>query len=108
MSRKSFAFRADTINGVIQEFPPTMTFFCGDVTPIGIDLVRDFDEDACGIVKRVFLILYNGSTFGTTQFKSRDEYDQYIQTQCNCCPQICYVKIGDCDVMIGNCLVSMF
>lgn len=105
MSAKSFQVRVDTINGVIQEFPPVMTFYCNKVSPIGVDIVRDFDEDACGIATRVFLFLCDGQTFGTKQFKSRSDYDQFISTACSCCPELCGVKLGDCFVFIGNCSV---
>lgn len=105
MARKSFRFIANTINGAIQEFPPTMTFFCDKAIPLDVNIVRDFDDDGCGIAKRVFLVLYDGQTFGTTQFKSRSDYDQWVSTNCNCCGELCGVKIGDCFVHIGNCSV---
>ncbi len=105
MARKSFNFRADTINGEIQEFPPTMSLFCDRAIPIGVNVVRDFDEDGCGVARRVFLIVYDGQTLGSTQFKSRSEYDQYISVNCECCTELCGVKLGDCFVKIGNCSV---
>lgn len=107
MARKSFNFRADTINGAIQEFPPTMSLFCDRAIPIGVNVVRDFDDDGCGVAKRVFLIVYDGQTLGSTQFKSRSDYDQWISTSCDCCPGLCDVKFGDCFVTIGNCLVKI-
>lgn len=85
-----------------------MTFFCDKAIPIGINIIRDFDEDGCGVATRVFLVLYEGQTFGTTQFKSRSEYDQWINTNCGCCTNVkCDVVIGDCLVYIGNCLVKI-
>lgn len=107
MSVKTFQVKVDTINGVIQEFPPVMTFYCNKVSPLGVNIVRDFDEDACGIAKRVFLFLYDGQTFGTTQWKSLTDYTQFISTACACCPQVCDVLLNGCRVMINNCFVSM-
>lgn len=95
------------MNGAIQEFPQTMTLFCDKAIPVGVDVVRDFDEDGCGVAKRVFLIVYDGQTLGSSQFKSRSEYDQYVDAICACCRQICDVKIGDCFVYIGNCKVQI-
>jgi len=71
---KSIQFIADTIDGEIQSVQGVFNFPCDKVTPIGVSIVRSFDEDLGIIAKRVFVIEYNNHSFGSTQFKSLSDF----------------------------------
>ena len=103
--RTSFSFTADTINGAIQERPKIFTLDCECVIPIGVDIVRDFDESLCIVAKRVFLIRYNQDVFGTCQFKSLEEFIQYKNLACSCCQDTveCVLLINGCNATINGC-----
>lgn len=97
MASKTFAFLADTINGKIQESPVTVLMKCEQVSPVGRQTVRDFDIDYCIVATDVYLVLYNGDTYGTHQFKTFDEFQSYIGGKCKCCDLVCNLTIGfDC------------
>lgn len=103
MANKSFAFLADTINGKIQEKPVTVILKCNQVTPIGMQTVRDFDIDYCIVAQDVYLVLYSGDTFGTTAFNTFDEFENYMASQCKCCEILCTFTINCCTATINGC-----
>ena len=103
MANKSFEFLADTINGKIQEKPVTVILKCNQVTPIGMQTVRDFDIDYCIVAQDVYLVLYAGDTFGTTAFSTFDEFQDFMASQCKCCEILCTFSIACCSLTIAGC-----
>lgn len=105
---KSLQFIADTIDGEIQATPGIFDFPCDQITPIGINVVKSFDEDLGIIAKRVFVIQYNNHSFGSTQFKSLSDFNQYRGIECVCCGCVeCYPYINLCEISINGCIVQM-
>lgn len=105
---KSFQLAVNTINGEILEFPKTITVTCDQISPLGISVIRDWNEMLCIVSKRVLLLRYGMQTFGTTQFKSVAEFNQFKKSQCSCCPEICHLQLNGCDIRLNGCLISMF
>lgn len=104
---KSLQFIADTIDGEIQPVQGVFNFPCDKVTPIGVNIVRSFDDDLGIIAKRVFVIEYNNHSFGSTQFKSLNDFNQYYGISCKCCPSHCIVLVNGCNLTLNGCnLVS--
>ncbi len=68
---------------------------CGDVKPLGEEIVRNFDANECILAKKVYLLYVNGEVLGTTQFRNLDEFLAYQQSSC--------VKCGSCDILIDGC-----
>lgn len=100
---KSLQFVADTIDGEIQAAPGLFNFPCDKITPIGVNVVKSYDEDLCIIAKRVFEINYNNHSFGSSQFKSLADFNQYRGAACQCCPINCYVLANGCYLTFNGC-----
>ncbi len=100
---KSLSFTADTINGEIQEFPATFNFPCDKILPIGVSVVKSFDENLAIVAKRVFAIEYNAQSFGSSQFKSLEDFNQYRGVACQCCPFHCAILINGCYLLLNGC-----
>lgn len=92
------AIIAKTINGEIQEFPPTYYFPCSQVQAEGESVVREYDLNSCIVATRVFLVKYGGNTFGTKQFTSRSEFLKFQIEYCSIC-----CGGGACDIIIDGC-----
>ena len=75
---------AATIDGQIQEFPPRVDLPCNSVRAAGPSIIRDYDANFCIVAKKVFLLVYQGRTFGTTQVKTMEEWWQFKDSQCGC------------------------
>jgi hypothetical protein len=105
---KHVNFRADTINGEIQEFPPTFELDCSRVHAIGESIVRDYDDNFNIVAKKVFLVSYGKQTFGSSQFKTLDEFNDYLGVSCRCCPCVeCFPFINGCIIELNGCEVQM-
>lgn len=103
MAEKSFQFVADTLNGEILEFPATLSFNCSDVEIIGTSIVRNYTITDCIEAKIVFLIKQGGNVFGSSQFKSKTEFQQYLNSACSCCPPShCWLLINGCYLRING------
>lgn len=104
MASKSFKFVADTVNGEIQEFPPTMTFTCGTVEAVGVEIIRAYTINDCIESVRVFLIRQGNNIFGSKSFKTKAEFLQYLNTSCACCQEAvrCYLLINGCYMRING------
>lgn len=76
---------------------------CGKVTPIGLQTVREFDIEYCIVATDVYLVLYNGDTYGTQQFETFDEFEDYMAGECTCCASLCTFTINCCEVTIDGC-----
>lgn len=106
MADKSIAIRASTINGEIQEFPPTYYFPCSQVIPQGETIIREYDLDWCIVAKKVFLVKYQNNVFGTTQFVSMDEFLAYKESYCASCCISCVIKVGNCVLLYNGCSLT--
>ena len=101
---KSFTIIASTINGAIQEFPKRVDMFCGQAQGEGMTIIRDYDVNFCIVNKTVFLIRYGGDVFGTTQFSSRLEFNQFMDNQCaTCANRRCVLRYSGCYLEYNNC-----
>ncbi len=105
---KSFQFTVNTINGEFLEFPKTVTVVCDKIFPLGVSVIRDWNESMCIVSKRVLLIQYGMQTFGTTQFASVAEFDQYRKAICACCSDTCHITLNGCFLMLNGCSVQMY
>ena len=107
MSQKSFQFVADVINFSILEKPQTFFFPCNQVIPLGIQIVRQQNSVTwCITAKKVFIVTYNNQSFGSSQFKTIDQFNTYVTSQCSeCTPEVCglYLESAGCFLRINNC-----
>jgi hypothetical protein len=106
VATKSFAFLADTVNGKIFESPVTVVMKCSQVTPIGMQTIRDFDIEYCIVATDVYLVLYKGDTYGSSQFKNFDDFQVYMAGQCKCCSILCTFTINCCNATINGCAMT--
>lgn len=84
--REFFSIKVKTINEVVQEFPPTLNFFCDDVIPLGPDLVREIGSpNECIAVYKLFMFEQGGDRYGTEEVKTMEEWRQYFNAGCKCC-----------------------
>lgn len=100
---KTLQFVADTIDGEIQPMPGVFSFPCDKVIPIGVNVVRSFDESLDIVAKRVFEINYNNHSFGSSQFKSLSDFQQYQKGACACCPALCIILVNGCNLQLNGC-----
>lgn len=105
MAEKMMAIIAQTINGEIQEFPPTYYFPCSKVKPQGEAVIREFDTNTCIVNRRVYLVEYGGNIFGSLQFETFDEFITYKNDSCNCCNSGCSIMIDGCPISIDDCIL---
>lgn len=107
MANKNFTFIANVINFSILEKPQTFYFPCGQVIPLGLQVVRN--ENAvtwCITAKKSFIVTYNNQSFGTNQFKTIDQFNRYVASACQeCNPEPCglYLESSGCFLKINNC-----
>lgn len=100
---KTLQFIADTIDGEIQPTPGVFNFPCDKVIPIGVNVVKSFDDMLDIIAKRVFEVEYNHHNFGSTQFKSLSDFQQYVSASCQCCPAKCIILVNGCNLQLNGC-----
>lgn len=108
MRFKTFPFIADTIDGQILEFPKLFYLQCELVRPLGLQIVRQYNKTQCIVAKKVFQIYYQGQTFGSVQFGSVIQFDQYLNNVCRffCTPA--YVTINNCNLQRNGCDVTIY
>ncbi len=110
MANKSFQFVADVINFSILEKPQTFYFPCNQVIPLGLQVVRNQSNVTwCITAKKSFIVTYNNQSFGTSQFKTIDQFNQYVSRSCGCCADIelCWLMINGCRITINGCQVLL-
>lgn len=104
MAEKTIAIIAKTVNGAIQEFPPTYYFPCSQVFPEGESIIRDYDDNYCIVAQKVFLVKYGNNIFGTTQFETMTEFLAYKDSYCGaCCVKTCPIIIDECVLTYNGC-----
>lgn len=103
-SFSTFKFTADTIDGCILEFPKEFDLRCDKVNPIGETIIRQYDGNECIVAREVFLVYYCGQTFGTTQFKTLDQFLAYRNASC-VRPKECNLSWNGCS-LINNCVLK--
>lgn len=83
MQIKTFELNIETIDGDIQLSPVCKTFSCKDVSPMGLSVVRGYNNENCIIAKSVFLFRQGQMVFGTTEFKDTQGFYDYINSHCH-------------------------
>lgn len=104
---KHFKFVADTIDGVIQRCPQPFNLECSQVTPIGVDIIRNYDGNECINAINVFLVYYSGQVLGSTYFKTLDQFLQYQTANCRASTSDCLLTVNGCFVTINGCFVTI-
>lgn len=79
-----------------------MQFNCGQLQYVGMANVRNYDENDCIVVRRLFTFLYNNSLYGTRDFKTVFEFTNYVNS--NCVP--CGVVDECCSITYNGCYVT--
>lgn len=86
--------------------PRSFDFPCESAIPIGESLIRNFDQNACIVVKKVFLVQVGETTFGSTQFKTLDDFNSFKNNQCKCCPEPCFIVYNGCNLTYNGCYLT--
>lgn len=108
MAYKTFIFSADTVDGKILEFPEVFYLQCDKITPLGVDIIRQYNKTECIVAKKVFLIYYAGQVFGSTQFCNLTQFVLYLNNACRvfCTPP--FLQINGCNLQRYGCNVTIF
>ena len=70
--------------------------------------MKSYDATMSIVAKRVFVIEYQGQSFGSSMFKSLSDFDQYRGVLCQCCPCVeCFAYINGCSITINGCEIQM-
>lgn len=96
---KTFKFIAETIDGVIQEFPKEFYLRCEQVIPIGASQVRNYNGTECIQVMNVFLVQYNGQLLGNTCIKDKSQFVQFFNARC----RWDYILLNGCNLQLNGC-----
>lgn len=91
----TFIFTANTIDGKILEFPQIFYLRCNLVTPLGCDIVRQYNGNECIVARKVFQVMYQGQLLGSSQFKDLSSFLLYRNNQCN--------PVANCDIIYNGC-----
>lgn len=98
---KTFSLNIDTINGVVQEFPQLMYFRCDQITPVGMTIVRYFNTyTMCQYAHKTFYLLYKSELFGTQQFKTFEDYNNFRFW--HCCDTEIILLVNGCNLTING------
>lgn len=103
---RSFPLMIKVINGEVQEFPVQFYFRCDQLKPSGPTIYRYFDDAMCSVAIRVFNLNYNGELFGSTQFKTNEEFWRYWGAVCNG-PQKIMLLLNGCNMVINGKKVAI-
>ncbi len=100
---RTVKFTARTIDGVIQEFPETFNLICGQITPVGRQIVRNYNGNECILNVNVFLIYYGGQSLGSIDFETADQFIEYVNNGCNsgCAKE--YLEMNGCYALVDGC-----
>ena len=69
-----------TVNGESLETPAILNFVPKLLVPIGVQNIREFDENYCIVVNKIFTFRSGTDVFGSKVFKSENEFYAYIQS----------------------------
>lgn len=105
---KTFKFYAKTIDGKIQRSPKVFNIECECVTPIGRQVIRDYNGNECIEAVSVFLVYSRGQLLGSTDFKSLDEFLTYRNAGCRNVCTLPYLTINNCIAQINGCNVQLY
>lgn len=107
---KSLLFEAEYVNEEFISKPKRYFLDCSKILPIGVDIIRCFDEEANIVAKRLFLIQIGVEIIGTTKFSSLRDFLQYMHAGCQCCggDAGCGIYIDNCQLTINGCVVNPF
>lgn len=103
MSNRIFKFTANTINGVIQEFPQQFQLRCDLIKPVGYETVRNYDANECIVAMNVFLIMYGGQLMGTKCYISFTNFMNALRGVCF----TDYLLANDCILTLNGCKVRL-
>jgi hypothetical protein len=101
------SFIANTVNGQILEFPQKFELNCATVTPIGVDVVRQYDGNECINATKVFLFYSRGQVLGTKQFENTNDFINYVNSECKDKAINCKVTINSCFTTINGCYFTI-
>lgn len=106
--KKEFPFNYTYYNGEFFEFPATVYFPCNSsqVQPQGLQVIASTDSEENVLGNRIFLVRYGVNLFGSTEFRTLQDFWQYMNAYCQPCPpRFCYFTINDCYAEINGCNV---
>lgn len=98
----TFTFTASTIDGKILEFPQVFYLRCNLVTPLGCDIVRQYNGNECIVARKVFQVMYQRQLLGSTQFTDLTSFLLYRNNQCNQSTN-CYLTYNNCVLIYNGC-----
>lgn len=96
---------AKTVNGNILQSPQTFELNCSILTPIGNQVVRQYNGNECIVAVKVFLIQAGKQLLGSLQFKGMNDYLTYINANCTEIGD-CYLAENGCFTTINGCLLK--
>ena len=104
--RKKINILVSSINQEFLENPKSIPFDCDSIYPIGVTIQRQYDDEYCIVAKRVFTFKQGQMIFGTTSFKSIQEFTNFRNNNCIPCSNVvdncCYLTFNGCYVTFNN------
>lgn len=107
MAAEKFKLIINALNGQILRTPREQWFDCDLVVPLGLQVIRQYDGNECINAKKVYLLAYQGMTFGTDVFSTMDGYVEYRNANCDAADPCCYILFGDCYITYNGRKISI-
>lgn len=89
----------------MQPIPQPMIFDCKYVVPQGLTTVRYFDLWMNQFAHKTFYLLYEGNLFGTQQFKTLSDYNNFMMW--NCGGGVIFALINGCKATINGMTINL-
>jgi len=82
-----------------------MFFVCAEVIPQGLTIVRYFDIWMNQHAYKTFYLFYNGNLFGTPQFKTMSDFDNWMLW--HCCDTEVLALVNGCYATINGFKINL-
>lgn len=105
---KTFKFYAKTIDGRIQRQPKEFNINCESVTPVGKQVVRNYNGNECIEAVSVFLVWSRGQLLGSLEFNSLDDFLTYRNASCQNVCTLPLLTVNGCLAQIDGCNVQFY
>jgi hypothetical protein len=99
---KKFQISVIAIDGKLLENPQLFWFKCFHPKPVGVQVVRNYNQNECIVAKSVFLFQDEGHVFGTTDVWSVGEFIEYMKARCirRVTFDCCYVTFDEHQILL--------
>lgn len=79
---------------------------CDAIRPVGVEVVKTFNNSCDSVAKRVFLFRVKGDIFGTTYFTDMDDFWSKMSVTCYQQTPLCAFTMNGCLLTVNDCIFT--